>query len=123
MPKKFWIFFTLLTNNILEAEFAPKGRDGRQSFATNKENATFWGSVFLFFDTRSKAEKRNGKIEKSHLIDDRRSVELFCFFLTYLVDSPYDKRNISGDWQQITDDLELRLYQHIIDTVIGDCRR
>ena len=40
--------------------------------------------------------------------------------LFFLFDSPHDKRNIRGDGQQVSNHFEIRLHQHIVDSVVGD---
>ena len=50
-------------------------------------------------------------------------LRIFSLFLLYLSDSPYHKRNVSSDRQQVSYYTEIGLHQHIVDTVIGDCRR
>ena len=45
---------------------------------------------------------------------------LLGFHLLFLFDSPHNKGNIGGNRQQHTDDLIVRLHQHIVDAVISD---
>ena len=49
-------------------------------------------------------------------------IKLFRVFLSYLSDSPHHKRNIRGDRQQTADYLIVRLDQHIVNSVVSDCR-